>query len=286
MATTRGARYVRPMSVDIALAHPAAQRASIGDLLRAWRQRRSLSQLELALEADVSSRHVSFLETGRARPSREMVLRLAEHLDIPLRERNRLLLAAGYAPLYVERSLEEPEMAPVHQALDRFLRAHEPYPAVVIDRHHNLVSANDALGALIEGVAPELLEPPANALRVALHPEGMAPRVLNLPEWSAHLLHRLRREAALAADPELKRLHDELAAYPGVCLEPPREEGAVDDIVVPLRLQTADRELAFFSTISIFGSPVDITLDELMIEAFYPANAGTAAYLLEGIAAS
>ncbi|MFZ0377939.1 MAG: helix-turn-helix transcriptional regulator [Solirubrobacteraceae bacterium] len=274
------------MSVDIALAHPAAQRASIGDLLRAWRQRRSLSQLELALEADVSSRHVSFLETGRARPSREMVLRLAEHLDIPLRERNRLLLAAGYAPLYVERSLEEPEMAPVHQALDRFLRAHEPYPAVVIDRHHNLVSANDALGALIEGVAPELLEPPANALRVALHPEGMAPRVLNLPEWSAHLLHRLRREAALAADPELKRLHDELAAYPGVCLEPPREEGAVDDIVVPLRLQTADRELAFFSTISIFGSPVDITLDELMIEAFYPANAGTAAYLLEGIAAS
>ena len=129
------------MSVDIALAHPPAQRASIGGLLRAWRQRRSLSQLELALEADVSSRHVSFLETGRARPSREMVLRLAEHLDIPLRERNRLLLAAGYAPLYVERSLEEPEMAPVHQALDRFLRAHEPYPAVVIDRHHNLVSA-------------------------------------------------------------------------------------------------------------------------------------------------
>ena len=180
---------------------PPAQRASIGDLLRAWRQRRSLSQLELALEADVSSRHVSFLETGRARPSRDMVLRFAEHLDIPLRERNRLLLAAGYAPLYVERWLEEPEMAPVHQALDRFLRAHEPYPAVVIDRHHNLVSANDALGALIEGVAPELLEPPASALRVALHPDGMAPRVLNLPEWSAHLLHRLRREAALAADP-------------------------------------------------------------------------------------
>ncbi len=286
IAAPHGARYVRPMSVDIALAHPTAQRASIGDLLRAWRQRRSLSQLELALEADVSSRHVSFLETGRARPSREMVLRLAEHLDIPLRERNRLLLAAGYAPLYVERSLQEPAMAPVHQALDRFLRAHEPYPAVVIDRHHNLVSANDALGALIEGVAPELLKPPANALRVALHPEGMAARTLNLPEWSAHLLHRLRREAALAADPELKRLHDELAAYPGVCLEPPREEGAVDDIVVPLRLQTAERELAFFSTISIFGSPVDITLDELMIEAFYPANAATAAYLLEGIAAS
>src|SRR6201996_8956313 len=206
------------MAVDTAVAHPGA---AIGELLRSWRRRRSLSQLELALEADVSSRHVSFMEPGRARPSREMVLRLADHLDIPLRERNRLLLAAGYAPLYAERSLEEPEMAPVHQALDRFLRAHEPYPAIVIDRHHNLVSANDALGVIIDGVAPELLEPPANALRVALHPQGMAPRVLNMAQWSAHLLHRLRREAALTADPELERLHAELAAYPGVSLEAP-----------------------------------------------------------------
>jgi transcriptional regulator with XRE-family HTH domain len=274
------------MSADTALAPAQPVRASIGELLRAWRRRRSLSQLELALEAEVSSRHVSFLETGRARPSREMVLRLAEHLDIPLRERNRLLLAAGYAPLYAERSLEEPAMAPVHQALDRFLRAHEPYPAIVIDRHHNLVSANDALGPLIESVAPELLEPPANALRIALHPQGMAPRTLNLEEWSAHLLHQLRREAALTADPELRRLHDELAGYPGVSLEPPRDEASTGAIVVPLRLQVADRELAFFSTISTFGSAVDITLDELMIEAFYPANAATAAYLLEGIAAS
>lgn len=272
------------MAVQTATAHAPSSRAPIGELLRTWRRRRSLSQLELALEADVSSRHVSFLETGRARPSREMVLRLAEHLDIPLRERNRLLLAAGYAPLYAERSLEAPEMAPVHQALDRFLRAHEPYPAVVIDRQHNLVSANDALGALLEGVAPELLEPPANALRVALHPDGMAPRTLNLGEWSAHLMHRLRREAALTADPDLKRLHDELAGYPGVCLEAPREEGSAGDIVVPLRLRSGERELAFFSTISTFGSAVDITLDELMIEAFYPANAGTATYLLEGIA--
>ena len=273
------------MSVDSALAAAPNVRTPIGELLRSWRRRRSLSQLDLALEADVSSRHVSFLETGRARPSREMVLRLAEHLDIPLRDRNRLLLAAGYAPLYAERSLEEPVMAPVHQALDRFLRAHEPYPAVVIDRHHNLVSANDALGALLEGVAPELLEPPANALRVALHPQGMAPRTVNLEEWSAHLLHRLRREAALTGDPELRRLHDELAGYPGVRLEPPREEDSAGDIVVPLRLRTADeRELAFFGTISTFGSAVDITLDELMIEAFYPANATTASYLLEGIA--
>src|SRR6516165_7808119 len=272
------------MAVDTAVAHPGASRAPIGELLRSWRRRRSLSQLELALEADVSSRHVSFLETGRARPSREMVLRLAEHLDIPLRERNRLLLAAGYAPLYEERSLAEPEMTPVHQALDRFLRAHEPYPAIVIDRHHNLVSANDALGVITDGVAPELLEPPANALRVALHPRGMAPRVLNMDEWSAHLLHRLRREAALTADPELDRLHDELAAYPGVCLQAPVDKGSGGDILLPLRIRSGDRELAFFSTISTFGTAVDITLDELVIEAFYPANAQTASYLLEGIA--
>lgn len=258
---------------------------SIGELLRSWRRRRSLSQLELALEADVSSRHVSFLETGRARPSREMVLRLAEHLDIPLRERNRLLLAAGYAPLYVEHSLDEPAMAPIHQALDRFLRAHEPYPAVVLDRHYNLVSGNDAVAVLTAGVAPDLLEPPANALRVTLHPTGMAPQIVNLTEWSAHLLHRLRRQAALTADPELERLYDELSSYPGVSLESPGEEGSGSEIVLPLRMRAGDRELAFFSTISTFGTPVDITLAELVIEAFYPANAATATYLLEGIGA-
>ena len=273
------------MAVETATLEVGSPRAPIGELLRAWRRRRSLSQLELALEADVSSRHVSFLETGRARPSREMVLRLAEHLEIPLRERNRLLLAAGYAPLYSERSLEAPEMAPVQQALDRFLRAHEPYPAIVIDRHHNLVSANDALGALLDGVAPELLEPPANALRVALHPRGMAPRVANLDEWSAHLLHRLRREAALTADPELERLHAELSSYPGVSLEAPHEFNAAADVLLPLRLRSGDQELAFFSTLSTFGTPADVTLDELAIEAFYPANASTATYLLQGIAA-
>jgi transcriptional regulator with XRE-family HTH domain len=284
IAALQSARYVRRVAVDMAVAHAPAGRASIGELLRAWRHRRSLSQLELALEADVSSRHVSFLETGRAKPSREMVLRLAEHLDIPLRERNRLLVAAGYAPLYVERSLEEPEMTPVHRALDRFLRAHEPYPAVVLDRHYNLVSANDALGIVTAGVAPELLAPPANALRVTLHPRGMAPRILNLTDWSAHLLHRLRRQAALTADPELEALHDELASYPGVSEQSPREDGSGSDIVLPLRLRAGDRELAFFSTVSTFGTPVDITLAELMIEAFYPANAATASYLLQDIA--
>ena len=198
-----------------------------------------------------------------------MVLRLAEHLEIPLRERNGLLLAAGYAPQYVERSLEEPEMAPIHQALDRFLRAHEPYPAVILDRHYNIVSANDATSVLTGGIAPDLVAPPANALRATLHPDGMAPRILNLPAWSAHLLHRLRRQVSLTADPELERLYDELSAYPGVTLEPPHDGRAADEIVLPLRISAGERELVFFSTISTFGTAVDITLAELMIEAFY-----------------
>jgi transcriptional regulator with XRE-family HTH domain len=262
-----------------------ASRAPVGTLLRDWRRRRSLSQLELALSAAVSSRHVSFLETGRARPSREMLLHLAEHLEVPLRERNGLLLAAGFAPQFGERRLEQPEMAPVRSALERFLRAHEPYPALVLDRHYNLVSANDAVSVLTSGVAAELLAPPANALRVTLHPNGMAPRILNLEEWSAHLLHRLRRQASVTGDSALERLHEELAGYPGVSTDPPREEATQADILLALRLAEGDRELAFFSTVSTFGTAVDITLAELSIEAFYPANAATATRLLKDIGA-
>jgi transcriptional regulator with XRE-family HTH domain len=263
----------------------SAPRPHVGELLRSWRRRRSLSQLELALNADVSSRHVSFLETGRARPSREMVLHLAEHLDIPLRERNELLLAAGYAPLYLERPLDSADMASVKRALDRFLRAHEPYPAVVLDRRYDLVAANDALGLLLTGVAPELLEPPANSLRVSLHPRGMAPRIANLPEWSAHLLARLQRRASLTADADLDALHAELARYPGVSTDVVHDSGA--DIVLPLRLHDDDGgELAFFSTISTFGTANDITLAELAIEAFYPADARTANRLLRDVGAA
>ena len=213
-----------------------------------------------------------------------MVLHLAEHLEIPLRERNALLLASGYAPVYAERPLESEEMKPVRTALDRFLRSHEPYPALVIDRRHNVVAANDALAVLLEGVAADLLEPPANALRIALHPRGVAARTVNLGEWSAHLLARLRREAQITGDPELAALYDELAGYPGVELEPPHD-GAAAEIVLPLRLRADDGELAFFSTIATFGSAVDVTLAELSIEAFYPANAHTAMRLLEGIGA-
>jgi transcriptional regulator with XRE-family HTH domain len=258
---------------------------AIGEMLRSWRRRRNLSQLELSLNAAVSSRHVSFVETGRARPSREMVLRLADELEVPLRERNSLLLAAGYAPVYAERPLDSPEMGTVRQALDRFLRAHEPYPAVVVDRYHNLVAANDALELLLDGVAPELLEPPANGMRIALHPRGMAPRTLNLPEWSAHLLHRVRRQAQITGDERLASLYDELSGYPGVEAGAPQAEIEASEIVLPLRLRDRDGEgeLAFFSTLSTFGTAVDITLSELAIEAFYPANARTAMRLLHEI---
>jgi MmyB-like transcription regulator ligand binding domain len=214
-----------------------------------------------------------------------MVIRLADELEIPLRERNGLLLAAGYAPVYSERPLDSPEMTTVRQALDRFLRAHEPYPAVVVDRYHNLVSANDALDLLLAGVSPALLEPPANGMRIALHPEGMAPRTLNFAEWSAHLLHRVRREVQLTADPRLAELYDELTTYPGVLVGPAHTEVQSTDILLPLRLRDGDgnSELAFFSTISTFGTAADITLSELAIEAFYPANAHTAMRLLADV---
>jgi transcriptional regulator with XRE-family HTH domain len=238
-----------------------------------------VSQLRLASEAAVSARHLSFIETGRARPSREMVLHLADRLELPLRERNALLLAAGYAPAFGERPLESDDMAPVREALERFLAAHEPYPAIVVDRHWNLVLANDALAFLIDGVAPELLEPPANALRATLHPQGMAPRILNLAEWSAHLVHRLRREIALTGDEVLTALLAEVLAYPGVRAEPPGETLAAGEIVLPLQLEHGNRRLSFFGTVTTFGTPADVTLSELAVEAFYPADPGTAAAL-------
>ncbi len=268
------------------MATASAAHTPVGELLRTWRRRRSLSQLELALDAEVSSRHVSFLETGRAKPSREMLLRLAEHLAVPLRERNALLLAAGYAPAYAEHTLTEHEMEPVRQALDRFLRAHEPYPALVLDRRFDIVSANDALGTITAGASAELLAPPVNALRLTLHPGGLASRIVNFGEWSSHLLARLRRQAAVTADRELSELYAELRGYPGVGSADAAEHGSGEEICLPLRLRDGERELSLLSTISTFGAAADVTLSELSIEAFYPADARTAARLLEGIGAS
>ncbi|MFI0408714.1 helix-turn-helix domain-containing protein [Actinomadura sp. 3N508] len=252
----------------------------VGDLLRAWRQRRRLSQLELASAADVSTRHLSFVETGRSAPSRDMVLRLAEHLDVPLRDRNLLLVAAGYAPVFGETPFEEPRMDTVRAALKQVLDGHEPFPAVVVDRFWNLVDANAAAGLFMERVAPELLEPPLNVLRLSMHPDGMARHIVNLPEWRAHMIDRVRRHVALTADAGLAQLYRELRSFPGDVGEafaPP----AGGEVVVPLRLRSDGRELSFFTTIATFGTPVDITVAELAIESFYPADEPTTRFLRE-----
>jgi transcriptional regulator with XRE-family HTH domain len=247
----------------------------IGDQLRTWRQRRRLSQLDLALEADISTRHLSFVETGRAQPSRDMVLHLAERLEVPLRERNRLLVAAGYAPVFTERSLDDPSMAAARRAVDLVLKGHEPYPAIAVDRHWTLISANAAIAPLLEGVDPGLLEPPVNVLRLSLHPKGLSTRIANLAEWRAHLLTRLRHQVDMTADPVLDALMNELRAYPAQAAR----KGAEHDyagVVVPLQLVTPAGTLSFFSTTTVFGTPVDITLSELAVEAFFPADAATA----------
>ena len=251
------------------------QAPRVGELLRSWRQRRKISQFDLSLDSAVSSRHLSFIETGRSRPSREMVLHLAEKLEVPLRDRNALLLAAGYAPIYGERSLDDADMSLARDALDRFLVAHMPYPAIALDRHMNLVAGNDAVGMLLEGVAPWLLEPPANALRITLHPEGMAPAIVNLPEWSAHLLDRVGRRAAITGDETLAALVAELATYPGVHTQAPAYDIATE-IVLPLRMRRGADELSMICTQTTFGTAVDVTLAELSIEGFYPADELTA----------
>jgi transcriptional regulator with XRE-family HTH domain len=251
----------------------------VGDLLRAWRERRRLSQLALALDADVSTRHLSFLETGRARPSREMLLRLMERLDVPLRERNRLLLAAGYAPAFPERGLNDPALQPARQAVERVLAAHKPFPAHAVDRHWTLVATNDVAWPLLEGVDPGLLEPPINVLRLSLHPDGLASRIANLGQWRAHILHRVRQQVESSGDPALQALLMELAGYPGPGdegTEAPLRELYETGVVVPLRLCSTWGMLALFSTITIFGTPVDVTLSELAIEAFFPADEATA----------
>ena len=248
----------------------------VGHLLREWRQLRRLSQLDLALEAEISTKHLSFLETGRALPSREMVLNLAERLDVPLRERNALLNAAGFAPVFPQRPLADPALESARKAVDLVLKGHEPYPAIAIDRHWTLVAANSAAPPLMAGADPTLLQPPVNVLRVSLHPKGLAPRIANLAEWRGHVLERLRQQIAATADPVLAELAKELAGYPG----PPPAKGAAQaeygGMVVPLSFMTPDGVLSFISTTTVFGTPLDVTLSELAIESFFPADPATA----------
>ena len=253
----------------------------VGTQLRRWRTRRQLSQLDLSVQADISTRHLSYVENGRSLPSREMILRLARWLDVPLRERNNLLTAAGFAPMYASRQLDDPALAHARQVVEMVLSSHEPWPALAVDRHWNIVMQNSALALLLEGVDSALLESPVNALRLSLHPDGMAPRILNFSAWRGHVLSRLQHQLATSGDPALQALETELAAHP-------RPPGAIDDkdivadesrVAVPLVLDTSMGRLTFISTTTVFGTPVEVTLSELALETFFPANEVTASIL-------
>ncbi|OPG08300.1 transcriptional regulator [Streptomyces sp. GKU 895] len=259
---------------------------AVGPLLRAWREQRRVSQLELALRADSSARHISFIETGRSRPSEEMVLRLAEHLDVPVRERNALLLAAGYAPRYAETPLAAPELDALRDGIERLIQGYEPYPALVLDAMYNVVAANRGILMLLDGIPESLLAPPLNAMRLTLHPEGMAPRIRNLRAWRGHLLEQMRRQVALRRSEPLRALYEEVAAYPlahdndeddendhGEDLEPPAY------FALPMRIEHEGRVLSFVSSISTFNTPMDVTVAELAIETFLPADPATVKYL-------
>jgi transcriptional regulator with XRE-family HTH domain len=248
---------------------------TVGDLLREWRQRRRLSQLELACDAEISTRHLSFVETGRATPSREMVMNLAEHLDIPLRERNTLLLAAGFAPVFRERPLADPALQAPRHAIDLVLASHEPFPALAIDRCWNLIAANRALEPLLTGVDRALLAPPVNVIRLSLHPAGLASRIVNLAEWRGHLLQRLRRQINSSRDPDLEKLIAEVSGYPSSGSSSDQEIRESYDVLIPLRLRTEQSVFSFFSTSMVFGTPLDITLAEIAIESFFPADSHT-----------
>ncbi len=254
----------------------------IGEHQKIWRQRRRLSQLDLAMDAEISTRHLSFLETGRSKPSREMVLHIAERLDIPLRERNALLLSAGYAPFFLERSLDDPAMQAARRAVDVVLAGHEPFPALAIDRHWTLVAANRMVPIFLQGVDAPMLRPPVNVIRLSLHPDGLGKRIVNYAEWRGHLVDRLRHQIDVTADPVLIELLDEVIGYPvpeAAQVGTPDHAQDLGGVAVPFRLRTDHGILSTFSTTTIFGTPLDITLSELAIESFFPSDPGTAAML-------
>lgn len=251
------------------------QELSFGEQLRDWRQRRRMSQLDLAAEADLSTRHLSFVETGRSRPSRETVQRLSEALELPLRSRNALLVAAGFAPSYPERPFESEASAATREAVQRILDCHMPFPALAVDRHWRLVASNAAVPALMAGAADDLLTPPVNVLRLSLHPHGLAPRIANLAEWKRHIIERLRHQAAQSGDPALEELAEELRGYPAPASKTPVPATVEVPIAVPMILDSPIGPLSFVSTTTLFGTPTEVTLSELAIETFFPADAQT-----------
>ncbi|GGT38267.1 helix-turn-helix transcriptional regulator [Streptomyces atratus] len=273
----------------------------VGPLLRSWREQRRISQLELALRADSSARHISFIETGRSRPSEDMILRLAEHLDIPVRERNALLVVAGYAPRYAQTALDDPALGALREGMERLLQGYDPYPALVVDGMYNVVAANRGIAMLLEGVAGHLLAPPLNAMRLTLHPEGLAPRIRNLREWRADLLAQMERQIALARSAELRELYEEVAGYPApegadraegagaagsgggagspVGENPGAGPASSLPFALPLHIEHGGQVLSFVSSIATFNTPMDVTVAELAIETFLPADRATADHL-------
>jgi transcriptional regulator with XRE-family HTH domain len=253
-----------------------------GTMLREWRQRRHLSQLDLALEAEVSSRHISFLETGRSQPSRDMLLRLADQLDVPLREQNAMLLSAGFAPAFPQQGLDSPSLQYAREAVEAVLAGHEPHPALAVDRHWNLIAANRATEPFFTGIAPELTQPPVNVLRATFHPDGVAPRIANFRQWRTHFLRRMQRHIELTADQALIELQRELRAYPvPASADRAYSDLHESDLVVPLRLRTDAGILTFLYTTTVFGTPLEVTLAEIAIESFFPANRDTAEVMRE-----
>jgi len=267
-------------SVPAAVSTTVLADRGVGPLLRAWREQRRVSQLELALRADSSARHISFIETGRSRPSEEMVLRLAEHLDVPVRERNALLLAAGYAPRYPETPMDDPALDALRTGMERLLQGYEPYPALVVDALYDVQAANRGVLMLLDGVPEHLLAPPLNTMRLTLHPEGLAPRIRNLRAWRGHLLAQMERQIALHRSEPLRRLYEEVAAYPVPEAGPVGEpEETVPYFALPMRIEHQGRTLSFISSISTFNTPMDVTVAELAIETLLPADPATVKYL-------
>lgn len=248
---------------------------TVGNLIKNWRERRRKSQLELALDAEISTRHLSFVETGRAKPSREMILLLAENLQIPLRERNKILITGGYAPIFTEKNLGDDSLSTVRTAIDLILKAHEPFPALAVDRHWNMVAANRIVPLILDGVSPKLLENPVNVLRLSLHPEGLAPKIVDFSLWRNHILRRLKKQVTETADSGLEELYDELKNYPFEKKQNEKSLEANPDIIVPLKIETKFGLLSFMSIVTVFGTPIDITVSEIALETFFPADEAT-----------
>ncbi|MFD9192247.1 helix-turn-helix domain-containing protein [Streptomyces phaeochromogenes] len=288
-ATPSAARAAAPSTARSAATSTGASAVDkgVGPLLRGWREQRRVSQLELALRADSSARHISFVETGRSRPSEEMVLRLAEHLDVPVRDRNALLLAAGYAPRYPETPLDDPALDALREGVERLIQGYEPYPAFVVDATYNVVAANRGIAMLLDTVPEHLLAPPLNAMRLTLHPEGLAPRIRNLREWRGHLLAQMERDIALRRSEPLRALYEEVAAYPYPAEGSPGSEDESDEgsgetvpyFALPMQIEHDGRVLSFISSISTFNTPMDVTVAELAIETLLPADPATVKYL-------